>query len=154
MLYSIFIESFIFTNISEGLSISNSERLIEKSPDTSIPSSIFIAALVMIFFSFPENLRMPVIVAESDSIWIFDDLKSKIPETKILIPGVVDSTSNFVEHQDLIYQRLEKFINIVGIERVIAGSDCGFGTFPGYGNVDEDIVFEKLKSMVVAAKRF
>ena len=85
---------------------------------------------------------------------IFDDLKSKIPETKILIPGVVDSTSNFVEHPELICQRLEKFVNIVGKERVLAGSDCGFGTFAGYGNVDEDIVFEKLKSMVVAAKRF
>ena len=85
---------------------------------------------------------------------IFDDLKSKIPETKILIPGVVDSTSNFVEHPDLICQRLENFINIVGKERLIAGSDCGFGTFAGYGNVDEDIVFEKLKSMVAAAKKF
>ena len=85
---------------------------------------------------------------------IFDDLKSKIPETKILIPGVVDSTSNFVEHPDLICQRLEKFVNIVGKERVIAGSDCGFGTFAGYGNVDEDIVFEKLKSMVKAVKSF
>ena len=51
-------------------------------------------------------------------------------------------------------KRLEKFINIVGKDRVIAGSDCGFGTFAGYGNVDEDIVFEKLKSMVEAAKRF
>ena len=85
---------------------------------------------------------------------IFDDLKSKIPETKILIPGVVDSTSNFVEHPDLICQRLEKFVNIVGKDRVIAGSDCGFGTFAGYGNVDKDIVFEKLKSMVKAAKSF
>ena len=85
---------------------------------------------------------------------IFNDLKSKIPETKILIPGVVDSTSNFVEHPDLICQRLEKFVNIVGKERVIAGSDCGFGTFAGYGNVDEDIVFEKLKSMVQAVKSF
>ena len=85
---------------------------------------------------------------------IFNDLKSKIPETKILIPGVIDSTSNFVEHPDLICERLEKFVNIVGVDRVIAGSDCGFGTFAGYGNVDEDIVFEKLKSMVAAAKKF
>ena len=85
---------------------------------------------------------------------IFDDLKTKIPETKILIPGVIDSTSNFVEHPDLISQRLDKFVNIVGKDRVIAGSDCGFGTFAGYGNVDEDIVFEKLKSMVEAAQKF
>ena len=84
---------------------------------------------------------------------IFDDLKFKIPETKILIPGVIDSTSNFVEHPDLIYQRLMKFVNIVGRERVIAGSDCGFGTFAGFGNVDKDIVYEKLKSMTTAAQR-
>ena len=84
---------------------------------------------------------------------IFDDLKFKIPETKILIPGVIDSTSNFVEHPDLICQRLMKFVNIVGRERVIAGSDCGFGTFAGFGNVDKDIVYEKLKSMTTAAQR-
>ena len=85
---------------------------------------------------------------------IFDNLKSKIPEQKILIPGVIDSTSNFIEHPDLIHQRLQKFVNIVGKERVIAGSDCGFGTFAGFGNVDNDIVFEKLRSMVYAAKNF
>ena len=85
---------------------------------------------------------------------ILHDLNSKLPETNILLSGVVDSPSNFVEHPDLICQRLEKFVNIVGKERVIAGSDCGFGTFAGYGNVDEDIVFEKLKSMVKAVKCF
>ena len=84
---------------------------------------------------------------------IFDNLQIKTPETKILIPGVIDSTSNFVEHPDLICQRLMKFINIVGKDRVIAGSDCGFSTFAGFGNVDEDIVYEKLKSMTTAAKR-
>ena len=83
---------------------------------------------------------------------IFDMFKNKIPQSKILIPGVIDSTSNFVEHPELIKQRLKKFINIVGIKRVIAGSDCGFGTFAGFGNVDEQIVFEKFKSMVLAAK--
>ena len=80
-------------------------------------------------------------------------MKSKIPEEKILIPGVIDSTSNFIEHPELIHQRLEKFVNIVGKDRVIAGSDCGFGTFAGFGNVDNDIVFEKLRSMVYAAKK-
>ncbi len=84
---------------------------------------------------------------------IFNDYKAKIPESKILIPGVIDSTSNFVEHPELIKNRLENFINIVGKKRVIAGSDCGFGTFAGFGNVDEEIVFEKLKSMVIAARK-
>jgi 5-methyltetrahydropteroyltriglutamate--homocysteine methyltransferase len=77
----------------------------------------------------------------------FEKMKSKIPQEKILIPGVIDSTSNFIEHPRLIAQRLEKFINIVGGERVIAGSDCGFGTFAGFGAVDSDIVYAKLSSM-------
>ena len=78
---------------------------------------------------------------------IFESRKHEIPENKILIPGVIDSTTNFVEHPELIAQRLERFINIVGRERVIAGSDCGFGTFAGFGAVDPEIAFAKLESL-------
>ncbi len=70
---------------------------------------------------------------------------AKIPDDKVLIPGVLDSTSNFIEHPELVAQRIETFADIVGRERVIAGSDCGFGTFAGYGKMDPDIVFEKLR---------
>ena len=70
-----------------------------------------------------------------------------IPEDKILIPGVLDSTTNFVEHPKLVAQRLETFANIVGRERVIAGTDCGFSTFAGFGAVDPDIVWTKLKAL-------
>ena len=76
---------------------------------------------------------------------IFEKLKNKIPENKVLIPGVLDTTSNFVEHSSLVRQRIERFVNIVGKERVIAGTDCGFGTFAGFGNVDPDIAYLKLQ---------
>jgi 5-methyltetrahydropteroyltriglutamate--homocysteine methyltransferase len=73
--------------------------------------------------------------------------KSRIPQDKVLIPGVLDSTTNFVEHPRLVAQRLERFAGIVGRERVIAGSDCGFGTFAGFGTVDADIVYAKFEAM-------
>lgn len=75
-----------------------------------------------------------------------------IPDDKILIPGVIDSTTNFIEHPELVAQRIERFANIVGKERVIAGSDCGFSTFAGFGAVDEDIVYAKLASMAEGAE--
>jgi len=78
---------------------------------------------------------------------VFQDRKFDIPEDKILVPGVVDTTTNFVEHPELVAQRLERFTNIVGHDRVIAGSDCGFGTFAGFGAVDPDIAFAKLKAL-------
>ncbi|MBX2836668.1 MAG: cobalamin-independent methionine synthase II family protein [Gammaproteobacteria bacterium] len=78
---------------------------------------------------------------------VFRDRAAEIPEDKVLVPGVLDTTTNFVEHPELIAERLRKFINIVGAERVIAGSDCGFGTFAGFGTVDPDIAYAKLKSM-------
>ena len=79
--------------------------------------------------------------------------KYKIPENKVLIPGVLDTTSNFVEHSSLVKQRIEKFVKIVGKERVIAGTDCGFGTFAGFGNVDPDIAYLKLQSLVEGASK-
>jgi 5-methyltetrahydropteroyltriglutamate--homocysteine methyltransferase len=75
------------------------------------------------------------------------DMKHLIPQDKVLIPGVIDSTTNFIEHPLLVAQRLERFARIVGPERVIAGADCGFGTFAGFGAVDADIVFAKFKAM-------
>ena len=82
---------------------------------------------------------------------VFRDRKSEIPDDKVLVPGVVDTTTNFVEHPELVAQRVEHFIDIVGVERVIAGSDCGFGTFAGFGAVDPDIAYAKLASLVEGA---
>jgi 5-methyltetrahydropteroyltriglutamate--homocysteine methyltransferase len=76
----------------------------------------------------------------------------KLPDDKVLIPGVLDSTSNFVEHPELVAQRIEQFVAIVGRERVIAGSDCGFGTFAGFGKMDPDIVFKKLEAAAQGAE--
>ncbi len=81
------------------------------------------------------------------------DMRSSIPDDKVLIPGVLDTTTNFVEHPELIAQRLQRFVDIAGAERVIAGSDCGFGTFAGFGAVDADIVYAKLAAMREGADR-
>ncbi len=77
----------------------------------------------------------------------FRDRRKDIPNDRVLVPGVVDTTTNFVEHPRLVAQRLGRFIEIVGKDRVIAGSDCGFGTFAGFGAVDPEIAFAKLKTL-------
>lgn len=83
---------------------------------------------------------------------VFKDRKNDIPDDKVLVPGVVDSTTNFVEHPDLVTQRIDRFVDLVGNERVIAGSDCGFGTFAGFGAVDPDIAYAKLEALSQGAK--
>lgn len=84
---------------------------------------------------------------------VFRDRAGEIPDDKILIPGAVDTTTNFVEHPDLVAQRLERFTNILGKDRVIAGSDCGFGTFAGFGAVDPEIAWAKLATLKEGARR-
>jgi 5-methyltetrahydropteroyltriglutamate--homocysteine methyltransferase len=84
---------------------------------------------------------------------VFRDRAKEIPQDKILVPGVVDTTTNFIEHPDLVAQRLERFTQIVGRERVIAGSDCGFGTFAGFGSVDPKIAWAKLATLKEGARR-
>lgn len=83
---------------------------------------------------------------------VFRDRRKEIPDDKVLVPGVVDTTTNFVEHPELVAQRIERFIHIVGKERVIAGSDCGFGTFAGFGAVDPAIAYAKLSALSEGAK--
>lgn len=77
---------------------------------------------------------------------------TQIPDGKILVPGVLDSTTNFVEHPELVAERICRFADIVGRERVIAGTDCGFSTFAGFGAVDPDIVYAKLAAMAEGAR--
>ncbi len=84
---------------------------------------------------------------------VFAERKREIPDDKILIPGVVSSTSNYIEHPEWIAQRICTYADIVGRERVMAGSDCGFSTFAGDGLVDPDICFAKLRSMAEGAER-
>ena len=77
--------------------------------------------------------------------------ETQLPDNKILVPGVIDSTSNYVEHPELIAQRITQFADIVGRERVMAGTDCGFATFAGVGKVDSKIVWKKLASLAEGA---
>ena len=78
---------------------------------------------------------------------VFRDRKDEIPEGKILCPGVIDSTTNFVEHPEVVAQRLQRFLDFMPADRLVAGSDCGFGTFAGFGAVDPDIAFAKLSAL-------
>ena len=74
-----------------------------------------------------------------------------VPQDKVLVPGVIDSVTNFIEHPMLVAERLERFAGIVGADRVIAGTDCGFSTFAGFGNVDPEIVYAKLGALAQGA---
>ena len=82
----------------------------------------------------------------------------KLPDGKVLIPGVIESKSNFIEHPELIAHRIGHYAKLVGRENVIAGSDCGYGTWVGQAAVDPDVVFAKLAAMAegarIATKRF
>ena len=76
-----------------------------------------------------------------------------LPDDKVLIPGCISSTSNYVEHPELIAQQLCQFAAFVGRERVIAGADCGFGSFAGYSRVDPAVAYKKLEALVEGAAR-
>ena len=81
---------------------------------------------------------------------VFEDVK--LPDDKLVLPGVIDSTTSYVEHPELVAQRIRTFARVVGRERVIASSDCGFGTFAGLAAVASDVVFAKLDAMVQGAR--
>jgi 5-methyltetrahydropteroyltriglutamate--homocysteine methyltransferase len=82
----------------------------------------------------------------------------RLPAGKLLIPGVIESKSNFIEHPELIAQRIARYAKLVGRENVIGGSDCGFGTWVGQAAVDPDVVWAKLAAMAegarIASKQF
>ena len=77
---------------------------------------------------------------------IFQDIK--FPKDKVLVPGLIDSTSNFVEHPEVVADRLIQFSTVIPKEQLMAGTDCGFSTFAGFGKIDENICYEKLHSLV------
>jgi 5-methyltetrahydropteroyltriglutamate--homocysteine methyltransferase len=76
----------------------------------------------------------------------------KLPEGKVLIPGVLESKTNFIEHPELIAQRIGRYAKLVGRENVIAGSDCGYGTWVGQAAVDPDVVWAKMAAMAEGAR--
>jgi len=77
---------------------------------------------------------------------------ARLPADTVLVPGVISSTTNYIEHPLLVAERIERFAGIVGRERVIAGTDCGFGTFAGFGPVEPDIAYLKLGALVEGAR--
>ena len=85
-------------------------------------------------------------------VWAAAGKAGKIPDNKILAPGVLDSVNNFIEHPRLVAQRLLTYANIVGRDRVMAATDCGFGTFAGFGAIHPPICFAKLASMAEGAE--
>ena len=76
----------------------------------------------------------------------------QVPQDKVLIPGVLTTTTNYVEHPQLVAERIQRFADIVGRDRVIAGTDCGFGTLAGFGPVEPEIAYLKLASLVEGAR--
>ncbi len=111
----------------------------------------------------PMELVLPIALKASVGALLFESANprhahewetfanTRLPDDLVLIPGVIDSTTNFIEHPKLVAQRLLRFADIVGRERLIAGTDCGFATFAGFGAVDEGIVYAKLGSLVEGA---
>ena len=81
---------------------------------------------------------------------VFQDIK--LPKDKVLVPGVIDSTSNFVEHPEVVADRLIQFSTVIPKDQLMAGTDCGFSTFAGFGKIDENICYEKLHSLVEGTK--
>jgi len=82
----------------------------------------------------------------------FGEHRDRIPEDKVLIPGAIDTTTNFIEHPRVVANRIRGFVDLVGADRVIAGTDCGFSTFAGFGAVDPEIVYAKLAALAGGAE--
>lgn len=83
---------------------------------------------------------------------VLEDEQITLPDDKVLVPGVIDVTNNYIEHPQLVTERLERFANVVGRERVIASTDSGFAAFSGDRMVDPKIAFKKLESLVRGAE--
>ena len=104
-----------------------------------------------VFKARPMGLSFEAANPRHEHEWvIFEDIR--LPPDKVIIPGVLDTTTNYIEHPELIAQRLVRYAKLVGREQVIAGADCGFGTFAGTPMVHPDIVFAKLGAMVEGAQ--
>ncbi len=99
----------------------------------------------------PQGLSFPAANPRHEHEWkVWEDVK--LPEGKVLIPGVIDTTTNFIEHPELVAQRIERYAGVVGRENVIAGTDCGLSTFAGGSRVNGDIAWAKLAALVEGAR--
>ena len=104
----------------------------------------------LVFAARPSMISMEAANPRHAHEWrIFEDVD--LPDGKVLIPGVIESKSNFIEHPELIAQRIERYARLVGPENVMAGSDCGFGTWVGQAAVDPDVTWAKLAALAEGA---
>ena len=117
------------------------------------PHTYDIALEKILPIAFKANIQTYLIEASNPRHaheWkVFENIK--VPNDKIIVPGVIDSTSNFVEHEELVKERIIKYSKVIPKDQLMAGSDCGFSTFAGFGNVDENIVYKKFESLVAGA---
>jgi 5-methyltetrahydropteroyltriglutamate--homocysteine methyltransferase len=105
----------------------------------------------VVFMAKPQAISLEAANPRHAHEWaVFE--RVKLPDGKLLIPGVIESKSNFIEHPELIAQRIARYANLVGRENVIAGSDCGYGTWVGQAAVDPDVVWAKLTAMAEGAR--
>src|SRR6478672_9643632 len=104
----------------------------------------------IVFTAKPDAISLEAANPRHAHEWMIFE-KVKLPDGKVLIPGVIESKSNFIEHPELIAQRIGRYAKLVGRENVIAGSDCGYGTWVGQAAVDPDVVFAKFKAMAEGA---
>jgi 5-methyltetrahydropteroyltriglutamate--homocysteine methyltransferase len=104
----------------------------------------------LIYQARPAGISIEAANPRHEHEWtVFEE--HKLPEGKVLIPGVIDTCSNYVEHPEVVAQRIERFAGVVGAHNVIAGTDCGFATFANFHTVDPGIAWLKLKSLVDGA---
>src|SRR5438094_8645052 len=105
----------------------------------------------IVFRAWPAAIALEAANTRHAHEWkLFETVK--FPEGRILIPGVIESKSNFIEHPELVAQRIERYAKLVGRENVMAGSDCGFGTWVGQAAVDPDVVWAKMAAMAEGAR--
>jgi 5-methyltetrahydropteroyltriglutamate--homocysteine methyltransferase len=105
----------------------------------------------LVFLARPNAISLEAANPRHAHEWALFE-RVKLPDGKVLIPGVIESKSNFIEHPELIAQRIARYANLVGRENVIAGSDCGYGTWVGQAAVDPDVVWAKFAAMAQGAR--
>ncbi|MBO0714334.1 MAG: cobalamin-independent methionine synthase II family protein [Acidimicrobiales bacterium] len=106
----------------------------------------------LVLLARPNGISLEAANPRHEHEWaIFEDLA--LPDGKVLIPGVIDSTNNYIEHPDLVAQRIRRYVGVVGQENVLAGTDCGFGTAAQISTVHPEIAFAKLESLAQGARR-
>jgi 5-methyltetrahydropteroyltriglutamate--homocysteine methyltransferase len=107
--------------------------------------------LEIVFEARPAAISFEAANPRHEHEWrVFEEVK--LPADKVIIPGVIDSTTNYVEHPELVAERLVRFANLVGRERVIGGTDCGFATFADFVPVFPSIAYAKLGSLAEGAQ--